>query len=100
MPRGILRCNSLIGAVLIRYGGPTVPVTQGDVARRAGVSPRTVSNVVNEFPLVSDELRERVQRAIDELGYQPNQAARNLRRGRPRVSGVGGAGRSPPGFFF
>lgn len=59
-----------------------MPVTQGDVARRAGVSPRTVSNVVNEFPLVSDEVRQRVQRAIEELGYQPNVLARNLRRGR------------------
>lgn len=65
-----------------------MPVTQGDVARRAGVSPRTVSNVVNEFPLVSDELRQRVQRAIDELGYQPNLVARNLRRGRSGMIGL------------
>src|SRR6201994_574106 len=63
-------------------------MTQGDVARRAGVSPRTVSNVVNEFPLVSDELRQRVQRAIDELGYQPNLVARNLRRGRSGMIGL------------
>ena len=65
-----------------------MPVTQGDVARRAGVSPRTVSNVVNEFPLVSDELRQRVQRAIDELGYQPNLVARNLRQGRSGMIGL------------
>ena len=65
-----------------------MPVTQGDVARRAGVSPRTVSNVVNEFPLVSDELRQRVLRVIDELGYQPNLVARNLRRGRSGLIGL------------
>ena len=65
-----------------------MPVTQGDVARRAGVSPRTVSNVVNEFPLVSDELRQRVLRAIEELGYQPNLVARNLRRGRSGMIGL------------
>ena len=65
-----------------------MPVTQGDVARRAGVSPRTVSNVVNEFPLVSDELRQRVLRAISELGYQPNLVARNLRRGRSGMIGL------------
>jgi LacI family repressor for deo operon, udp, cdd, tsx, nupC, and nupG len=65
-----------------------VPVTQGDVARRAGVSPRTVSNVVNEFPLVSDEMRQRVQQAIEELGYQPNLVARNLRRGRSGMLGL------------
>jgi DNA-binding LacI/PurR family transcriptional regulator len=69
-------------------GGQSVPVTQGDVARRAGVSPRTVSNVVNEFPLVSDELRQRVLRAISELGYQPNLVARNLRRGRSGMIGL------------
>jgi LacI family transcriptional regulator, repressor for deo operon, udp, cdd, tsx, nupC, and nupG len=69
-------------------GGLSVPVTQGDVARRAGVSPRTVSNVVNEFPLVSDELRQRVLRAISELGYQPNLVARNLRRGRSGMIGL------------
>ena len=63
-------------------------VTQGDVARRAGVSPRTVSNVVNEFSLVSEELRQRVQRAIEELGYQPNLVARNLRRGRTGMIGL------------
>ena len=65
-----------------------MPVTQGDVARRAGVSPRTVSNVVNEFPLVSDELRQRVLQAIEELGYQPNLVARNLRRGRSGMIGL------------
>ncbi len=59
-----------------------MPVTQGDVARLAGVSPRTVSNVVNNFPLVSAEMRMRVQQAIDQLGYQPNLVARNLRGGR------------------
>jgi len=65
-----------------------VPVTQGDVARRAGVSPRTVSNVVNKFPLVSDAVRQRVQRAIEDLGYQPNVVARNLRRGRSGMLGL------------
>lgn len=56
--------------------------TQREVAERAGVSPRTVSNVVNGFQYVSEEMRERVQRALDELGYQPNLMARNLRHGR------------------
>lgn len=53
-----------------------------DVAARAGVSIRTVSNVVNDHPYVRDELRARVQTAIDELGYKPNLVARQLRRGR------------------
>jgi LacI family repressor for deo operon, udp, cdd, tsx, nupC, and nupG len=60
-------------------------VTQVDVARRAGVSRRTVSNVVTDFPYVKSEVRERVQRAIAELGYVPNRAAQRLRTGRSGV---------------
>ncbi|GAB3384513.1 LacI family DNA-binding transcriptional regulator [Amycolatopsis echigonensis] len=53
-----------------------------DVAEHAGVSVRTVSNVVNGFQYVSSATRERVQASIDALGYRPNLAARTLRRGR------------------
>jgi len=52
------------------------------VAERAGVSVRTVSNVVSGFPLVAPATRERVQRVLDELDYRPNAAARHLRGGR------------------
>ncbi|BCJ56471.1 LacI family transcriptional regulator [Actinoplanes sp. NBRC 14428] len=52
------------------------------VAERAGVSVRTVSNVVSGFALVAPETRARVQAAIDELQYRPNAAARHLRGGR------------------
>jgi DNA-binding LacI/PurR family transcriptional regulator len=53
-----------------------------DVAAHAGVSIRTVSNVVNDFQYVAPSTRARVQASIDALGYRPNVAARNLRRGR------------------
>jgi DNA-binding LacI/PurR family transcriptional regulator len=53
-----------------------------DVARVAGVSVKTVSNVVNDFPHVSVATRARVLAAISELGYQMNFSARNLSRGR------------------
>jgi DNA-binding LacI/PurR family transcriptional regulator len=59
-----------------------------DVAERAGVSPRTVSNVVNDFPLVAPHTRERVLRVIEELGYRPNAAARSLRGGRSGLVGL------------
>lgn len=59
-----------------------VAVTIYDVARHAGVSPRTVSNVVNDYPFVSVATRRRVQESISALGYRPNLTARNLRRGR------------------
>jgi DNA-binding LacI/PurR family transcriptional regulator len=49
-----------------------------DVAAMAGVSRATVSRVVNGRATVAEELRERVQDAIDVLGYVPNQAARAL----------------------
>lgn len=53
-----------------------------DVAERAGVSMKTVSNVVRDYPHVSPKMRERVQKAIDELGYRPNVMARRLATGR------------------
>ena len=49
-----------------------------DVARLAGVSPMTVSRVVNGSAYVSSATRQAVQRAVRELGYSPNIAARNL----------------------
>ncbi|MFD1540989.1 LacI family DNA-binding transcriptional regulator [Nonomuraea guangzhouensis] len=60
-------------------------VTQRDVARRAGVSVRTVSNVVNNFAYVAEETRAQVQQALDELDYRPNIAARSLNRGRSNL---------------
>lgn len=60
-------------------------VTQQEVADRAGVGRRTVSHVITGFPHVSAEARERVLRAIDELGYVPNRAAQQLRTGRSGV---------------
>ncbi|MFD8519261.1 LacI family DNA-binding transcriptional regulator [Streptomyces capillispiralis] len=59
-----------------------------DVAARAGVSARTVSNVVNGSARVSEQTRVRVQEAIDELGYRPNLAARSLRAGRTGIIGL------------
>ncbi|HUQ54663.1 LacI family DNA-binding transcriptional regulator [Lentzea sp.] len=56
--------------------------TQRDVALRAGVSTRTVSNVVNDYEHISADVRRRVLAAIDEVGYRPNRAARSLRTGR------------------
>ncbi len=56
--------------------------TLRDVARRAGVSPMTVSRVVNGSGQVSRDLRERVEQALTETGYIPNTVARNLRTRR------------------
>jgi DNA-binding LacI/PurR family transcriptional regulator len=53
-----------------------------DVATLAGVSMKTVSNVVNDYPFVTPETRAKVERAIEELDYRPNLSARLLRGGR------------------
>jgi len=58
-----------------------VPVSIRDVALRAGVSVGTVSNVLNRPEEVSADSVERVSRAIEELGYIRNDAARKLRAG-------------------
>ncbi len=60
-------------------------VTMRDVARHAGVAPRTVSNVVNDYPYVSDQMRAKVQAALEELNYRPNLMARGLRRGQTGI---------------
>jgi len=62
-----------------------VPPGLKDVAARAGVSIKTVSNVVNGYVHVAPATRARVQAAIDALGYVPNVAARQLRSGRSGV---------------
>lgn len=62
--------------------------TLRDVAALAGVSVKTVSNVVNGFEFIRDSTRERVNNAIAELGYKPNLVARNLRAGRTGVIGL------------
>ncbi|HEY6740695.1 MAG TPA: LacI family DNA-binding transcriptional regulator [Actinopolymorphaceae bacterium] len=62
--------------------------TMHDVARAAGVSVKTVSNVINDFPHVRQSTRLRVLSAIKELGYRPNLSARGLRSGRTGVIGL------------
>jgi DNA-binding LacI/PurR family transcriptional regulator len=56
-----------------------------DVAQRAGVSVKTVSNVVNGYQFVTAATRARVQQALDDLDYRPNLSARLLRGGRTGV---------------
>lgn len=56
-----------------------------DVATRAGVSIKTVSNVLNGYPHLRPETKQKVEAALSELGYRPNMSARNLRRGRSGI---------------
>jgi LacI family transcriptional regulator len=62
-------------------------VTIRTVAESAGVSVAAVSKVLRNAYGVSDSLRDRVQAAIDRLGYRPNMAARGL-RGRSQTLGL------------
>jgi DNA-binding LacI/PurR family transcriptional regulator len=60
-----------------------------DVAKVAGVSHQTVSNVLNTPEIVSEATRERINKAIKLLGYKPNAAARRLRSGHSDVIALG-----------
>ena len=67
---------------------PDRPPVMGDVARLAGVSHQTVSRVINGLPNIRPETRQRVERAIEQLDYRPNTAARALVRGRSGMLGI------------
>jgi len=67
---------------------PTQPPTLADVAELAGVSRQTVSNAVNNPDLLRADTLVRVQEAIEELGYSPNRAARNLRTRASHLIGL------------
>ncbi|WP_180900304.1 LacI family DNA-binding transcriptional regulator [Martelella soudanensis] len=63
-------------------------VTLIEVAKRAGVSPATVSNAINSARYVDTETKKRVDRAIADLGYVPNLKARRLRTGKANAIAV------------
>lgn len=63
-------------------------VTMHDVAAIAGVSIKTVSNVINGYQYIRPETKARVEAAIAQLGYQVNITARNLRQGRTGMIGL------------
>lgn len=60
----------------------------GEIARRSGVSPSTVSYALSGKRAVSEATRQGIQAVIDELGYRPNAAARALGEGRTRTIGL------------
>ena len=62
-------------------------VTISDVARLAGVSTATVSHTINNTRYVSEETKEKVYKAIAELGYTPDASARSFRTGKKRTVG-------------
>ena len=62
-------------------------VTISDVAKLAGVSTATVSHTINNTRYVSNETKEKVYKAIAELGYTPDASARSFRTGKKRIIG-------------
>ena len=62
-------------------------VTISDVAKLAGVSTATVSHTINSTRYVSGETRDKVYRAIAELGYTPDASARSFRTGKKKTIG-------------
>jgi len=79
-------CATVCGIVC--QGGCWTIATIKDVAKQAGVSPTTVSHVINETRFVSEELRARVLEVMKELNYQPSAVARSLRRGETHTIGL------------
>lgn len=63
-------------------------VTIHDVAKHAGVSATTVSRVLNNRGYISDEMKEKVQNSINELGFIPNEMARSLFSSKTKIVGL------------
>jgi len=63
-------------------------MTLEEVAKLAGVSRATVSRVVNGYPHIRPEVRERVQRVIQQTGYHPNAVARSLASNQSHILGL------------
>jgi LacI family transcriptional regulator len=64
-------------------------ITINDVARKANVSISTVSRVLNRPNLVHEKTRQRIERAIEQLGYRPNIHAQSLMRSRSDLTKLG-----------
>lgn len=79
------KLNKSNAATPSREGGA---VTLDMVARAAGVSPSTVSRILNGTARVNDDKRAAVERAIRQLNFQPNAVARGLAQGRSSTIGV------------
>jgi len=63
-------------------------LTLKDIGELAGVSRSTVSRVINDYPHITPEVRERVQRVIHETGYQPNKIAQSLASSKTGIVGL------------
>jgi hypothetical protein len=90
--------RTILTALSPKVYAHSMAVKIDDVASRAKVSIKTVSRVVNHEPHVRAELRARVEKAMHELGYSPNIAAKRLASNRAFAIGLlyGGA----PGEYF
>lgn len=85
--RGTDFCNRFLKSVYMTADiGPRFRIRE--VAERAGVSPATVSRVLNDTGTVRQSTREQVLKVINELGYRPNRVASNLRRQQVQMIGV------------
>ncbi len=71
-----------------RKSSKVASITLKDVAREAGVSVATASHVVNGKDRMSADVKKRVLQVINQLGYQPNKAARSMKTGRSMTLGL------------
>ncbi|RKD76341.1 LacI family transcriptional regulator [Sinobaca qinghaiensis] len=65
-----------------------ITVTSNDVAKRAGVSQSTVSRVINNYPYIREETRQKVLKTIEEMGFTPDEVARSLNKRKTATIGL------------
>ena len=69
-----------------------------DVAKHAGVSLATASYSLNDSPLISEDTKQKVLKAVKEVGYRPNGLAKNLKKQKTNIIGVFISGFTGPFF--
>lgn len=65
-----------------------ITVTSNDVAKKAGVSQSTVSRVINNYPYIRSDTKQKVLQAIEEMGFTPDEVARSLTKRKTATIGL------------
>lgn len=74
--------------MVIKLGGGLIMITIYDIAKKCGVSPSTVSKVINDYQAIPEETKNKIKKVMKEMNYIPNVSAKSLSKGTSRNVGI------------